>query len=150
MNTVTPHRGGLNLLDDMHREFDAMFKRFFGEPAGEEAKRLAWSPHIDVSETDKSLVVKADLPGVAPEDLEVTIVNGFLMLRGERREERNEEKENFRRCERFVGRFSRTIPLPDGYDAERVAAQASKGVVTVTIPRKAGAQPRKIAVKAAD
>jgi len=152
MNSLMPQRGGLTLLDDMRREFDSVVSRFFGgEQFGEqEAKRFAWTPRIDVSETDKAFVVKADLPGVAPEDLEVFVSNGLLMLRGEKIEEKNEDKENFRRSERFVGRFARTIPLPDGYDVERIAAQTSKGVVTVTIPRKAGVQPRKISVKAID
>jgi len=151
MNSLIPRRGA-SLIDDMQREFDAVLGRFFGNDAlpAQEGERFAWTPHVDVSETDKALVVKADLPGVAPEDLEVTIANGLLTLRGERHDEKKEEKENFRRSERFVGRFARTIPLPEGYDAERIAAQASKGVVTVTIPRKAGAQPRKISVKAMD
>ena len=152
MNTLTPQRGGVSLLDDMRREFDSVVNRFFsGETLGEgDANRFVWTPRVDVSETDKALVVKADLPGVAPEDLEVSVSNGLLMLRGEKHEEKNEEKEHFRRSERFIGRFSRAIQLPEGYDAERIAAQASKGVVTVTIPRKAGAQPRKISVKAID
>jgi HSP20 family protein len=152
MNSLIPKRGGAGLLDEMRRDFDSIIGRYFGgEMFGEEeAKRFAWTPRVDVCETDKALVVKADLPGVAPEDLEVTLSNGLLTLRGERREESKEEKETFRRSERFVGRFSRVIPLPEGYDAERIAAQASKGVVTVTIPLKSGAQPRKIAINAVD
>lgn len=152
MNLMTPQRGGLRLLDDVRSEFDSMLTRFFGDKGalefGDKAKM--WTPRVDVSETDKAMIVKADLPGVAPEDFEVTVSNGVLALRGERREESKEEKENFKRTERFVGSFFRTIPLPEACDAERITAQTSKGVVTITIPRKPGTQPRKIAVKTAD
>ena len=149
---LLPQRSGLGFFNDARREFDRMLTRYFGADEGVEVadKAMAWSPSVDVSETDKAMVVKADLPGVAPEDIEVTISNGALALRGEKREETKEEKENMKRTERFVGRFYRSIPLPDGYDAERVSAQTAKGVVTVTIPRKPGSQPRKIAVKSTE
>jgi HSP20 family protein len=149
MNPMIPQRGGFGLLDDVRQEFDSMLTRFFGRPEAFEleAKTQAWVPRMDVSETDKAIVVKADLPGVAPEDVDVSISNGVLSLCGERRQETNEEKENMRRTERFVGKFHRSIPLPDGCDAERITAESAKGVVTVTIPRKPSAQPRKIAVK---
>ena len=152
MKSFLPQRGGVGLLDDMRREFDSMMTRFFGENAvaDEETSRFVWAPRVDVSETDKALMVKADLPGVAPEDLEVSISNGALILRGEKREEKKEQKEDYKRSERFVGRFYRSIPLPEGCDAERIDAKTAKGVVTVTIPKKPAAQPKKIAVKAAD
>lgn len=151
MKSLLPQRGGVGVLDEMRREFDTMMTRFFGEDSGgEETSRFAWTPRVDVSETDKALMVKADLPGVASEDLEISISNGALILRGEKREEKKEEKEDYKRTERFVGRFYRSVPLPEGCDAERIDAKTSKGVVTVTIPKKPAAQPRKIAVKAVE
>jgi len=152
MKSLLPQRSGVGLFDEMRREFDSMMTRFFGEEvAGEdELKRFTWTPRVDVSETDKALTVKADLPGVAPEDLEVSISNGTLILRGEKREEKKEEREDFQRTERFVGRFYRSIPLPEGCDAERIDAKTAKGVVTVTIPKKPAAQSKKITVKAVD
>ena len=152
MNHLIPQRGGLGLLDDVRHEFDSVLARFFGNGNAFEleSKAMSWSPRVDVSETDKAITVKADIPGVSPEDIEVTIANGALALRGEKREETKEEKDNVRRSERFVGKFYRSIPLPEGCDPERITAETAKGVVTVTIPRKASAQPRKIAVKAKD
>jgi len=153
MKSLLPQRGGVGLLDEMRREFDSMVTRFFGDGVAatdEETSRFVWTPRVDVSETDKALMIKADLPGVAPEDLEVSISNGALIIRGEKREEKKEEKEDYKRSERFVGRFYRSIPLPEGCDAERIDAKTAKGVVTVTIPKKPAAQPKKIAVKAAD
>jgi HSP20 family protein len=128
-----------------------MLTRFFANGIDVEStdRSMAWSPRVDVSETDKAMVVKADLPGVKPEDIEVTIADGTLALRGDRREETKEEKENLKRTERFQGAFYRAIPLGNDFDAERITAQIAKGVVTITVPRKPGAQPRKIAVQAA-
>lgn len=150
MREVMPYRG-FGVLDDVRREFDSVLSRFFGNGEGleREFKPAAWSPRVDVSETDKAILVKADLPGVAPNAIEVTVVDGSLAIRGEKREEKKEEKENVKRMERFVGSFYRSIPLPPDCDAENITAETANGVVTISIPKKPGAQPRKIAVKSA-
>ena len=152
MKTLVPWRSGDVYFDQMRNEMDDMFQRFFGLPA--EAKSNdggnVWAPHVDVSETDKAFLVKADLPGVDPKDVEVNVRDGVLTVRGEKKEQKEEKHKNYHRVERFVGQFYRSIPLPTGVDEENVQASTAKGVLTVTIPKKPEAQPKKIAVKAHD
>jgi HSP20 family protein len=151
MSTLMTWRGN-GLMDQMRREMDDVFRRFFVAPAEAEGPEgiAAWAPRIDIEETDKALVVKADLPGVEPKDVEVTVQDNTLFLKGEKREQREEKGKNYHRIERSVGRFFRAVPLPAGVDAENVSAAGGKGVLTITIPKKAIAQPKRVAVKAAE
>jgi HSP20 family protein len=136
------------MLESFRQEMDTMLERFFGgPPAGNGGSAKAWAPRVDVEETDKEILVKADLPGVDPKDVEVSVTEDALVLRGEKKEEREEKKKNYHMTERFVGRFYREVPLPAGTEPEKITAASAKGVITVTIPKRPGAQPRKIAVK---
>jgi HSP20 family protein len=128
------------------------FDRFFTVPweGPTEASLGTWIPRIDVSETDKELQIKADLPGVDPKDVEITVRNGTLVFRGEKKEEHEEKKKDFHCVERFEGSFYREVPLPTGTDPEKITASSAKGVYTVTIPKMPQAQSKKIAVKAND
>ena len=127
------------------------FERFFGEPVESNKGELAaWAPRVDIAETDKEVQVKADLPGVDPKDLEITVGDGSLVLRGEKKAEREEKKKDYHRIERFEGRFYRQISLPPGTDPDKVSAASNKGVVTITIPKTPQSQPKKIAIKAQD
>ncbi len=151
MKTLIPFRSnGGTVLDQVRNEMDDMFQRFFGAPveAQKESQVTTWAPRVDVSETDKALIVKADLPGVDPKDVELLVRDGFLTIRGEKKEEREENQKNFHRVERFFGEFYRSIPLPVGADEANVLASSKKGVLTVTIPKKPEAQPKKIPVTA--
>jgi len=153
MKTLVPLRNnGVTLLDQVRDEMDDMFQRFFGSPAEliKETQATTWAPRMDISETDKDLFIKADLPGVDPKDVEVTVRDGILTIRGEKKEEHEEKQKNYHRVERFFGQFYRSIPLPVGAEEANVAATSTKGVLTVTVPKKAEAQPKKIAVKAQD
>jgi len=109
-----------------------------------------WTPRVDVEETDKEIVVKVDLPGVEAKDVEVCVIDGLLVLKGEKKEEREEKGKNYHRTERFVGQFYREVPLPPGVDPEKIVATSSKGVVMVTVPKKPEVMPKKIAVKVAE
>lgn len=135
---------GNTLLSRMQSEMEDVFQRLFGDQIIPDA---AWTPSVDVQETDAAVVVKADLPGVEAKDVEVTVQNGTLVLRGEKKEEKGT---NYHRVERFSGAFYRAVPLPDDTDPATVAATAAKGVVTVTIPKKPGSQPKRIPVQAKD
>lgn len=151
MNLVPWRRGGqMDLFQQLQREMNQVMQRFFGEAEGEAGRTdlVAWAPRVDVEEDDKQFVVKADLPGVDPKDVEVSVVENALVLRGQKTEEREEKKKNYHRVERFEGQFYREIPLPRGIEADKIQAKSANGVVTVTIPKKAEAQPKKITVQA--
>jgi len=142
----TDHR---NPLRQLEREMDQVMQRFFGEtPEGSVSTTLtAWAPRVDVEEDDKQYIIKADLPGVDPKDVEISVVDNALVVRGEKKEEREEKNKNYHRVERFEGQFFREIPLPRGIDLDKIKAKDANGVLTVTIPKKAEAQPKKITVQ---
>jgi HSP20 family protein len=142
---LTPSHSTFGVLEPFRKEMEEVMERFFGD-AGHRLPARPWAPRVDVEETDKEILVKADLPGVDPKAVEIAVENGVLTVRGERKEEREEKRKNCHRVERFAGSFYRAIPLPPGADAERVTATSTNGVVTVSIPKKTEAQPRKITV----
>lgn len=107
----------------------------------------AFSPAFEVKETTDSFVLKADLPGVEEKDLDVAIHNGVLTVSGSRQSEERKEGESYAIYERQYGSFSRSFSLPDMADGERIDAQLTNGVLTLTIAKKAEAKPRKISIK---
>jgi len=149
MRSLVPWRGGLlSAPDSFWPEMDVLFRRFFGEPVESPREMTLWAPRVDMEESEKEIIVKADLPGVDPKEVEVSVVDGALVLRGEKKEEREEKDKNYHRTERFVGEFYREIPLPAGADPDKITACSSKGVIKVTIPKKPEVLPKKISVKA--
>jgi HSP20 family protein len=150
MKRLIPWRDS-HLLEEARMEFDEVFRRMFGAPIEINGNgKKAWNPHIDVSENDKALVVKADLPGVDPKDIDITVDEGVLIIKGENKEQREDKQKDYRRMERFVGQFYRSIPLPSGVDKDKVTANTANGVITITVPKTPGAQPRKVTVKAGE
>jgi HSP20 family protein len=139
-------------LSPFRNEVRDFFERFFAAPFELNANEsvAVWAPRVDVSETNEEIQVKADLPGVDPKDLNISVNEGCLILRGEKKEEHEEKKKDYHSVERFEGRFYREIPLPAGTDNEKITATSSKGVVSINIPKTAKAQAKKIAVKAHD
>src|SRR5689334_1591980 len=95
-----------DVIDPFRREVETLFDRFFGEDGNGQAPK-PWTPRVDVEETDKEILVKADLPGVDPKAVEITVENGVLTVRGEKKEEKEEKKKDYHRVERFVGSFYR-------------------------------------------
>jgi HSP20 family protein len=108
-----------------------------------------FSPAVDVQETDKEYVVKADLPDVKKEDVKVGIEDGVLTLEGERKQEKEEKNKKFHRVERTYGKFVRRLALPMEVDAEKVAAEFKDGVLNVRMPKLATAKPKAIEVRVA-
>jgi HSP20 family protein len=145
---LRPWTAGFGMLDPFRREMEGLMEKFFGDEAGNGmlAAAKSWAPRVDVEETDKEILVKADLPGVDPKAVEISVENGTLVVRGEKKEEKEEKKKNYHRVERFAGSFYRAIPLPPGTDADKMTATSTNGVVTITIPKKPEAQPKKITV----
>ena len=133
----------------MNRLFDTFFGRFDLEPFG--AFHEGWdafSPRVDVVETDQEIVVSADLPGLDDKDIVVSLSRDALTVSGEKKQEKEEKDRNYHRVERSYGSFRRSIPLPCEVDDGKVDAVFQKGVLTITLPKKGDAKTRKrIAVK---
>jgi HSP20 family protein len=148
MNALTPYRRDGWPLKLQH-ELEDFWQRFVSPTLvkGEGTMPTAWAPRVDLTETEKEVVVKADLPGVAPDDVEVTFADGVLRLRGEKKEEFKEEGKDFHKVERFSGMFYRELPLPAYIDSDKIVATADKGVLTITAPKKPEAMDRKIKVR---
>lgn len=106
-----------------------------------------WRPAVDIKEEADRFVIIADLPGVDPKDIEITMDNGVLSIKGERQSEVRDEKEGYKRVERVSGTFYRRFSLPDTADAERIEATGKDGVLEVSLPKHEKVQPRKIEVK---
>lgn len=137
----------LNLLNQLQREVNRLFdtSRFGDEEGGH---ILAdWLPAVDIKEEKNQFVIRADLPGVDLNDIEITLENGVLTLKGQRANESKEETEQYRRVERVRGTFLRRFALPDVADAEKVSAKCKDGVLEVIVPKRETAQPRKIVIE---
>jgi HSP20 family protein len=106
-----------------------------------------WTPAVDIYENENELVLKADLPDVKLEDVDIRIENGTLALKGERKFERDENNKGFHRIERGYGSFARYFTLPETLDTEHVNAGYNNGVLTVTLPKKEIAKPKTIKVQ---
>ena len=109
--------------------------------------KLQWAPSADISETDQEYLVRAELPAVQKEDVHVTLEDGVLTIRGERRQRQTEKTEKFHRVESFSGEFSRSFSLPEDVDAAAVRAESKDGVLTVRIPKRAVAKPAPVQIK---
>lgn len=123
----------LQLYRDMNRLFEDVLRRPDAEPGG--SGELLLTPRINVSETEEAIRVTVELPGVRQEEIEVAIDDGVLTIRGEKRIERSEERQDQRIVERMFGRFQRTLQLPFQPDADKVDARFENGVLEVTIPK---------------
>jgi HSP20 family protein len=120
-----------------------LFNSFFDE---EGTGRRRWAPAIDLLERDDSLVLKADLPGLTEDDVQLEVRDNVLTISGERRSDVEDKKNGYYRVERSFGRFSRSLTLPEGVDAEQIAAKFENGVLEVTIPKPEERQPRRITI----
>jgi len=146
----------MNLIRfDPFRELEEMSTRlnkFFSQSAGRpsEVDGFAdWAPPIDVQETDKEYLVKADLPEVQKGDIKVGIEDGVLTVQGERRQEKEEKNKKFHRIERSYGKFVRRFTVPLGIDESKVSADFKEGVLQVRLPKSEAAKPHAVDVKVA-
>jgi len=108
-----------------------------------------WSPAVDIREEDKRFVLQADLPGVDPDAIEVTMDDGVLTLTGSRKSESSDAKPGYKRFERVSGTFMRRFTLPETANGEEISAETCHGVLEISIPKQAKPQPRKITVRSA-
>lgn len=138
------------LSDEMDELFDSFFHgRPLARPRWQSPLQSAWIPDVEVCEEGNQVRICADLPGIPKDDVKVDIQEGMLTLRGERREERTEggEERGFRRSERHYGSFYRSIPLPEGCDAERAQARMNEGVLEITMPFTPSKQARRLEIQ---
>ena len=137
----------LALRGEMDRLFDNFFREPFSSldwpPWGSDK----WSPAVDVAENDKEVTVRAELPGMDPKDLDVTVTGNQLVLSGEKKESEEREGKDFHHSETRYGSFRRVVPLPEGVDTENVDAQYANGVLTLHLQKTAPAAGKRIEVK---
>jgi len=144
MTRFDPFREFNTLQDRMNDLFGGAYLRDDVAPRGH------WVPPVDIFETDgRDLVIKVELPDVSREDVEVTVENNVLTLRGEKKMPADVKEEQFRRVERRYGTFSRSFTLPSAVDATKVSADHKNGVLTVKLPFREEARPRTINVEVA-
>jgi HSP20 family protein len=137
-----------SLINRLHQDLDRLFGREFGSNDDESRGAVSdWLPAVDVQEKPDSFLLQADLPGVDSKDIDITMENGVLTLRGRRHSETRQEDGGYRRVERVSGEFFRRFTLPDSADPESISAQMTNGVLNVRIGKRAEIQPRRIQVK---
>ena len=134
-------------LSTFRREMDDLFGRFFGGFPLTSRMAEEWAPSVDVSETKDSFVVKAELPGLEANDVNVSISEDMLTIKGEKKKEEEEKDEHHHYVERYYGSFQRTFQLPSSVKAEKIDASFDKGVLKITLPKKPEARKKEIEVK---
>jgi HSP20 family protein len=133
-------------LDSLQSDMNRLFDSFFGGRQGNGVSGRRWIPAMDLVETDDHLVLRADLPGISEDDIEIEIKDNVLTVSGERKSEREDKGEGYHRVERSFGRFSRSLSLPDGVDADSVNAGFDRGVLEVKIPKPAETKPHRVQI----
>jgi HSP20 family protein len=139
-------------LSSLQSEMNRLFNTFFDTPTpgGNGGGVRRWVPSMDLVETDEHFVLRADLPGLSEDDVAIELEDNVLTVAGERKAEHEEKKEGFYRMERSFGQFRRSLTLPEGIDANGIAATFDKGVLEVRIPKPEERKPRRVAIQVGD
>ncbi len=146
-------------FETLNRRMNDLFEGFFKDPATAGFPELGLSknmglvsPKFEVSETDNAFLVSAELPGMDEKDIELAVDQNALILKGEKKQEKEEKKKNYFYSERSYGHFHRTIPIPDGVDKSKVKAKFNKGVLSVVLPKnqKLKTERKKISISPGD
>jgi HSP20 family protein len=147
MNMITydPFRELRSLQDEVNRVFSSSFGRG-GNESG--MMRGAWNPSVDIFENKDQIVLEAELPGLKPEDVNISIENNVLTIHGERKFEKKDEGDNFHRVERSYGSFTRSFTLPPTVSSENVDASFDNGILRLALAKREEAKPRRIEIKA--
>jgi HSP20 family protein len=136
-----PFRGASSLQEQINRVFHDVVGH-----AGEESNLTPWAPSVDIYETENELVVKADLPDVNPQNLDIRVENNVLTIRGERKFESKVNEDSYLRIERAYGSFSRSFSLANSVKTEAIRADYQNGVLTLSLPKREEAKPKQIKV----
>ena len=140
LNRFEPFRATSGLESQVSRIFNELFDR------SQESNLTSWAPAVDIFEDEHELVVKADLPDVKPEELDIRVENNILTIRGERKFEKKVDEKNYLRVERSYGSFARSFALANTVNSEAIKADYKDGVLTLTIPKREEAKPKQIKV----
>ena len=128
-------------------QFERFLRESFSPVSGEgEVSTRTWAPPVDIFENGDNLVLKAELPGVNPDEVEIRVEDNTLYLKGERKFEKEVKEQNYHRVERTYGTFTRSFSLPNSVDADKVTANYKDGVLTLTMPKKEEAKPKTIKI----
>lgn len=139
-NRFESSRSSSSLQEQINRVFSDVFER------NEESSLTIWAPPVDIFETEHELVVKADLPDINPDELDVRVENNILTIRGERKFEKKVNETNYLRVERAFGAFRRSFSLANTVNSEAIKASYKNGVLTLSIPKREEAKPKQIKV----
>ncbi|NUM53249.1 MAG: Hsp20/alpha crystallin family protein [Candidatus Hydrogenedentes bacterium] len=130
------------------RDIEGQFNRLFGELARDyDLFDRGWAPAVDVKENEQEYTIEADLPGMKKEEIDITVVDNVVTLKGERKHESETKEKDYHRVERRYGAFERTFEIPGGFDADKIAAHFDNGVLKVTLPKREESKPKQIEVK---
>jgi HSP20 family protein len=140
-----PFRDLFTLQDQLFRTFDSAYRG--GRQQEEQSMTATWSPLVDIYEDADGITLKAELPGVDAKEVEILVEGNTLTLKGERKLEKDEKRDNYHRIERVYGTFSRSFTLPSTVDLEHITAESKDGVLKVFLPKKAETKPRQIKVQ---
>lgn len=134
-------------LERFRKEMDGLFKDFFGEGSLVPTFTGDWAPSADITETKEAVIVKAELPGLEAKDIDVALSGDLLTIRGERKEEKEENDEQRHCCERYYGEFRRVLQLPVKVQEDKVEASFDKGVLKITLPKTEDAKAKKTKIE---
>jgi len=144
---VSPFRAMQRMADEMDRLFDDFgFGRRWLRPSWRETGAELWAPEVEVFQKNHELTIRADLPGLKREDVTVDITDNDVTIQGERKHEKEEEREGYYRTERGYGSFCRVIPLPEGAISEQAKANFKDGVLEITIPAPPASKGRRLEI----
>ena len=135
-------------LERMRREMDRLWDSFFeGRPSRKVEGVGEWLPSLDVSETKNDVVVKAELPGMDPKEIDISLADGILSIKGEKKQEKEEKEENYHLIERSYGSFVRSVRLPREVQSDKINASYKNGILKVTLPKSEEAKKKEIKIK---
>jgi HSP20 family protein len=135
----TPFREAWRFQDDLNRLFELSNR-------DSEALTNGWVPPVDIYEDAEGVTLKAEVPGLAPNEIDVRVENNTLTFKGERKLEREDKKDNYKRVERYYGTFTRSFSLPPTVDTEKVRAEHKNGVLSIFLPKREETKPKQIRV----
>jgi len=135
-------------LERMRKEMDRLWDSFFeGRPSRKAEEVGEWLPTLDVLETKNDLVVRAEIPGIDPKDIDISLANDILTIKGEKKQEIEEKEENYHLIERSYGSFTRMVRLPREVQSDKISASYKNGILKITLPKSEEAKKKEIKIK---